>query len=143
MGAWDYRPFENDSALDWLGIVETDAANRIEWQLKAVKVPNKRHSLYFEAIAAAALLAECTTRQARINLAYDADKRKLFDLAIGVVHEIAQDASWIAEWDDPKSAAAALASLERTLKAHKAAQARHATRMLARIVKRSRKRKAA
>jgi hypothetical protein len=132
MGAWGYEPFENDAAGDWLDPIENMLAKAIRSALETVK-PSRHFDGYHEAVAAAALLAESSALESRINLAYLAEKSGLFDLAIETVCEIENDAAYLAEWDKPNEARTALASLRRSLVGHRREAERQAAAAALRI----------
>jgi len=125
MGAWGYKPFENDSALDWLGAIERAVAVEIH---KALTHVDANH----EALAAAKLLLECTVADARICLNYEAMNwytrkprapkrgqirpatKSLFDIAIAKLDGLYKSA-WPDEWDTPAEARKVIGSLRRAL----------------------------
>ncbi len=125
MGAWGYKPFENDSALDWLGGIERAIAVEIH---KAFT----RMDATYEAIAAAQLLLECTSKDSRICIQYDAMNwytrrprppkrgtirpatKSLFDIAIANLDKLYKSA-WPDEWDEPASSRKTIGALRRAL----------------------------
>ena len=135
MGAWAEGPFENDSALDWLWEVERPVITVIANTLAKVKA-NKRGAWYMEGIAAAALLVEQSRSRPRINLAYEAAQRGLFDSALNALKVIAADREWIAEWEHPAKNLRVLERLRCSIVALKSASTRRAKRVALRIVKR-------
>ena len=66
MGAWGYQPFENDSALDWLGDIERKIA-------LSISQISKSEDAQHETMAAAQLLLDLTAKSsAHLRLRYDA-----------------------------------------------------------------------
>jgi hypothetical protein len=124
MGAWGYRHFDSDDALDWIGAnVEHPLALVIKGELQAFlkqkKVRQKRNKPshpggrllppkgypggHAEAVAAAALLDALsqydTGKEAWICLAPIAEEAGLYSLAVRVVRECLSDEFWLSEWE--------------------------------------------
>ena len=144
MGAWHHGPYENDSALDWLGVVEKPIHAGIAKALRIKKTPNCAG--YHEAIAAAQLLVDLSDRKRRPNVAYESYNAGTYDVARTSVATILANESWISTWKSPRLVSAMLQTLAKDLKV---AQARE-RKLAARVVKvfrhppfKSRKRKAA
>lgn len=122
-GAWGFRPFENDSALDWLaGKIQKPMAKVIEGRLKMK--PTGRHD-YDKIVAAAALLDHLTFRRPPegvqmsppgaekrwhpggyetvgiLHLNYEAETSRLWSLAVNALEAILDDGAWIASWARP------------------------------------------
>lgn len=134
MGAWGVKPFDNDSALDWLGPIEDFAAKRIETTLKTFKHGRDYH----EAIAAAALLLELTAHHADgspLCLCYHATlKTNLYALATAVIEAIQKDAKWIADWKHPWKAVAILRRLHHRLALRATAEKKRQEKKKLRII---------
>lgn len=106
MGAWGYEPFDNDSALDWLGhVVVRPIGNTLK-----VKPATARRYKYAEQIAAADLLLDLR------KLSYGSTGRFL-KLASTHVAAALADEQYIASWQHPAKARAALHKLLRRIKA--------------------------
>jgi Domain of unknown function (DUF4259) len=134
MGAWHHGPFENDSALDWVGGIESEIAKRIRCELKSRTSARDAH---FEKVAAAALLVELTvsrTPRLHLDLNYDALHRGLFTLAIKAIREVREDHEAIAAWKHPKLYAKSLDDLLDALKWRKMIATRRFNKLKARIV---------
>jgi hypothetical protein len=122
MGAWGYRHFDSDDALDWIGAnVEHPLALVIKGELQAFlkqkKVLRKRAKSagkyeirakgyrggHQQAIAAAALLDALAQydagKEAWICLAPIAEEIGLYSLAVRVVRECLSDEFWLSEWE--------------------------------------------
>lgn len=143
MGAWGYEPFDNDTALDWLHPIEDCAAKHIEAALRAIKsLPAKSRGFgrgdgYHEALAAAALLLELSTRRATICICYHAtQKTNLYAWAVLAVEIIQRDAKWIADWKDPLKVTGMLRRLHRRLILRATLERKRAEKIRIRIVQR-------
>jgi len=131
MGAWGHKPWENDSAMDWLGPIGDFALSEIR---KALTLSPRGDPGYLEAIAAAALLQELSEKGAHPNVAYAALKDGVYDRAVATLSKIAADAQWISEWKQPDAMEAELARLTRLLLARKAAETKAQEEAMKRIV---------
>ena len=166
MGAWGYKPFDNDSAMDWLGPIETHILTFITEAFTGLKRveqvdvtyglrkkgdktrsgkrvqprPKLRGSGQHEAIAAAALLAELSKSGSLPNLAYEAHKHGTFDRAIEIITSIQRNDAWIDEWNDPRAMRVSLSKLISTLTRRALAQTKLMERVKSRIVIRHTKR---
>ena len=112
MGAWHLNPYENDSALDWLGIIEDKIVPEIA---KALKSRNRR-SGHHEAIAAAQLLVDLSDPKGKPCVAYVAYERSVYALAITTVGDIAEDGEWIGTWKTPHAVYQMLMKLRQRLR---------------------------
>lgn len=145
MGAWGYRHFDTDDALDWLGeFVELPIALVIRGTLReflkrkrtvkqafcrtaSLKDAPKPHKIrkagrrggHNDVVAAAALLDDLTSYDtsstARICLRGEAEESGLYSLAAEAVRE-ALDDPWIEEWELESEKRKQLASLITSLK---------------------------
>jgi hypothetical protein len=97
MGAWGHKPFENDSALDWLAYIERPILREITFALR----PDGEGGGYHETIAAAALLVQMTGRRSIPDLSYLAFQEDTFSQAIAALERIRQDKSWMKTWESP------------------------------------------
>jgi len=121
MGAWGYRHFDNDAALDWLGcFIETPIAlvirgtfndflkqRRVEFKVgRFVKAKQKpavgRKEGHDDVVAAAALLDGLTPyntdRDVKICLRPNAEEDGLYTLAVRALREAIKD-PWINRWE--------------------------------------------
>jgi hypothetical protein len=134
MGAWHHGPFENDSALDWVGKIESDIAKQIRHELKSHTTARDAH---LEKVAAAALLVELTvnrTPRLHLDLNYDALHSGLFSLAIKAIREVREDHEAIAAWKHPKIYTKSLDDLLDALKWRKMIATRRFNKLKSRIV---------
>ena len=113
MGAWGYRPFENDSAGDWLGaLIEEPMVKAI---LKALKKVKPNYWNFEEGIAAASLLAENCRSGRHPNLGYYALEYGVFAWGVLAIEVIQKQETWVSGFDDPEKMRAQLKSLRRSL----------------------------
>jgi hypothetical protein len=141
MGAWGYRPFDNDSALDWLDEIEDPILKSIE---KALAKSRGRDD-YMHKIAACSLLVQLTQKSTLpFNLGYGAGQVGLFDKALAVVTDTLNDEAAIQPWDKPELFRKELLKLKAQLIIRKREETKRCKRIAARIVHRrgTRKRKA-
>jgi len=83
MGAWGYGPYENDSALDWLGDNITD---RVEKGLRSKDEAEVR-------VAAAVITDYLGKRDASDDL---------IDDAIEKLEQLLDNERWVGSWNEPK-----------------------------------------
>lgn len=119
MGAWGFKPFDNDDAADWLWLIERPIVKTIEKTL----AKKTTHYSYMEKVAAAAMLAELSRRESHVNISYQASEAGLFDKAIEFVKSI-QGGELVAEWDKPAEYSRELSTLLSELQARKRESAR-------------------
>ena len=89
IGAWGEKPFENDSALDWMGSVDVFLTQKIHDGLVDED--------YFHKRAAAELLIDSINR----DLVADYNNLKNLRLAIAELNIVKDDANWISSWSRP------------------------------------------
>lgn len=159
MGAWGYKPFENDCALDWLDGVQRSVARAIYDGLTRM---DNTH----EALAAAQLLLDCTSASAQINIEYEAmnwhtrrprvhkrgqirPSKSLFDIALAVLEKL-WNSDWPDEWNEPASCRKVIGSVrrllchrKRNLERKESARAKRIRSVVVRTASGRRKRKAA
>ncbi len=141
MGAWGHKPFDNDSALDWLDQIEKPMVSVIVAALRKVK-SNKRGDGYHEGIAAAALLLDHCRKGHQPDLSYQAVRQGVFAWALLAVETIQKDAEWIAEWKSPEAVERELRSLHRALVARHTIEKKRQDKISIRIIRPKRKRAA-
>jgi hypothetical protein len=96
VGAWGLKPFENDSAHDWLSHIERPIIREITFALRVCDSDG-----YHEAIAAADLLLRMTEPKSLPNLSYLALQEDLFKLAVFTLNKIKADKEWVDSWAVP------------------------------------------
>ena len=92
MGTWDYRPYDSDDALDWLGDIEVLIVQRIKKAMRS-GTPN-------EVIAAAGLLTELD--KPTINLCYEATQEGLYYKMVAQLDKLKCDEPWVKTWKNPE-----------------------------------------
>lgn len=141
MGAWGYRPFDNDSALDWLYEIEKPILKTIARTLGKTRGRDD----YMGQLAAASLLVQLTQKNGLpFNLGYGAREMGLFDKAIAVANAVLQNEDQIQPWDKPERFRAELLKLKAQLIIRKREEMKRCKKLAGRIVQRrgTRKRKA-
>ena len=120
MGAWGYRPFENDAALDWMGEwVEPPLIRAIQRTLRAYLKGSDEEIEEEAAEGAAALLFDLTSDTSRtkyksLNLRHETKTRKLWALAIRAIDKMIAD-DWPNGFNDPARKLEALNELRADL----------------------------
>ncbi len=135
MGAWGHKPYENDSALDWLFEVEKPMVKTITAALKRVKA-GKRGDYYHEGIAAAQLLLDHCRAGHLPDLSYEAMRSGVFAYAVLAIETIQADDAWIEEWKTPDVVRWMLKSMRRALLIRRAVEVKRAAKIKLRIVSR-------
>jgi hypothetical protein len=113
MGAWGYKPMDDDVALDWLADqVEAPLLAAIRGTLQAyLDQTGKDDVKTIEAIAAAALLVDLTGDHTQMKytafssgyLGYEAKETDLWLFAARVIEQIMEEErDWLRGWDDPQ-----------------------------------------
>jgi hypothetical protein len=125
MGAWDYGPFDNDSAMEW---IDNDIGPMVlnSIRLKLTSFINKGFDNDIEkdkAVAAVALLVECchpprtlAAASCPINLYFSAKEGDTFHLAITTVNLLLNDDTWINDWSHPEKKRQTLGDLLQRLR---------------------------
>jgi len=123
MGAWGDQPFQDDTALDWLGGVQSEIARKVRQALRTGTGLN--HYEYVEVIAAAEVLDAATgyegTRRLRqetrgvIGLHYEAEEQRLYSRAVRALKKIERDAAWFGTWQEPAKKRAVVRALRESL----------------------------
>jgi Domain of unknown function (DUF4259) len=105
MGAWGVDPFDNDSALDWLGaFVARPIVREIELTLMSARWGEEGgRAGYHEALAAAALLLRLTEPKTVPDISYDAINNDVFDKGIDALTRIFADKQWADTWNSPRA----------------------------------------
>jgi len=145
MGAWHHGPYENDSALDWMGLVEKPVHAAIAKALRLKKTPARAHYGYHEAIAAAQLLVDLSRKDRKPNLGYIAFHSGTYGMADDALQLILKDEIWIGTWKTPALVRNMLRTLIKDIRVAKAREKKASERAAARLVRvmPKRKRKAA
>jgi hypothetical protein len=102
MGAWGHEPFANDTALDWIGLVNDYISKRISSALTNYLTPRVTKDYrdgQYEMIAAIDLLLYMTNEQHGhpLSLRASSDAEKLLDLGRKCMEQLLED-PWIEEW---------------------------------------------
>ena len=135
MGAWGDQPFEDDSALDWLGGVQREIAKQVRLALRTDAGLN--HYEYVEVVAAAEVLDAATTYRGNgcrqetrgvIGLHYEAEEQRLYSRAVRALKKIERDAAWFSTWREPAKKRAVVRALRESLE-RKVSHERKARRM--------------
>lgn len=90
MGAWGYKAFDNDTALDWSYAVLDDSFWR---KIKTALESKSHHTARAAACMVSSIMSGCRAVQC-----YDFDARQL---AIDALTRIASDREWLNTWDEP------------------------------------------
>lgn len=93
MGAWGMGPLENDAALDWLSVTQSDILNKIK------KTIAKKGRRFDEDECRAA--AELFIKSFDANIIRNIDAEILASDLIATLHKIKNDDQWVDTWDSP------------------------------------------
>lgn len=103
MGAWGYKPFDNDEAGEWAASVASVLAKKIE---AALSRNPRRWGLrtrgnYDEIRAAADMFVSLASDKVAIHIAH-ADVERIKPKAVRALSLILEDDEYLDEWQDPK-----------------------------------------
>ena len=104
MGAWGYKAFDNDQALDW---VSTVVDEKLWGKIKTALEGDDHDEIRAAADVTIALLSRC-----RGVAPHKYDIRKI---AYDALDKVMNDSSWLDSWDSPASVIAGISQQKRDL----------------------------
>ena len=104
MGAWGYKAFDNDHALDW---VSTVVDEKFWGKIKTALEGDDHDEIRAAAGVTIALLSRC-----RGVAPYEYDIRKI---AYDALDKVMNDSSWLDSWDSPARVIAGISEQKRDL----------------------------
>jgi hypothetical protein len=124
MGAWGYKPTENDEALEWIANeVEMPLFEAITTKIQDFLLNSEDDVKKSEVQAAIALLlgfvAPLRMENGQVDLSYLAAKNKIWEQAISAIEKLKADKQWLQQWNSADKKKEALDDLLAKLNQHK------------------------